>query len=505
MVELLDPGMLDGFARAFSTETVLYCILGVTLGMFVGVLPGVGILATIALLMPLTFHLDPTTGISMLAGIYYGAAYGGSTASILLNLPGTANTAVTCLDGYPMSKQGRAGIALFMTTIASFIGSIVGILMLAAFAFPLSKMALQFGPQEYFAMMLLGLVAASMMSTGTPLKSMTMVALGLLIGIVGTDVTSGHARYTFGVPQFYDGLSIVAIALGLFGLAELVRNAGQITSNTLSAGDITFRSMMPTREDWRRSWGAIARGTGIGSFFGVLPGTGSLIASFVAYAVERRVSSRPEEFGKGAIEGIAGPEASNNAAIQTAFIPTLTLGIPGDAIMALMLSVLLIHGIVPGPQLISSDPGMFWGLVISFLFGNFVLLILNIPLIGIWVRVLTIPYSVLFPAIIGFLCIGVYSVNYSIIDLYVLTAFGLLGFLLHSLHFPMAPLLLGLILGPMMEENFRRAMILQRGDVSRFLENPLTVAFLAVTMVLVFYMAFAEVRKRKLALKRETS
>lgn len=493
--------MIEGLTNALSGRTLLYCFIGVSLGTFVGVLPGVGILATIAMLMPLTFHLDAMTGIVMLAGIYYGAAYGGSTASILLNLPGTANTAVTCLDGYPMARQGRAGIALFTTTIASFVGSFIGIVLLALLAFPLSRVALSFGSQEYFALMVMGLIAASVMASGSALKSVAMVVLGIMIGLVGIDINYGVSRFTFGLRDFYDGLSLVAIALGLFGLSELMRNAGVMTRVTVKAKEITLRSMLPTRKDWSRSWPAMLRGSSVGTLFGVLPGTGGMIASFVSYAVERRVTRYPEEMGKGAIEGIAGPEAANNAAIQTAFIPTLTLGIPGDAVMALMLGVFMIHGITPGPQIMNNDPGMFWGLVVSFFVGNVMLLILNIPLIGIWVRVLSIPYSVLFPSIVAFLCIGVYSVGNSVVDLYVLIAFGLAGYGMYILHFPIAPLILGLILGPMMEENFRRAMLLSRGDPMTFLNRPLSALFIGLSLLLVIFMVYTEIRKRQIARK----
>lgn len=499
MVEGFGAEFLQGAGWALAPTTMLYCTIGVSLGMIVGVLPGVGIMATIALLMPFTFHLEPMLGIAMLAGIYYGAAYGGSTASILLNMPGTAQTAVTCLDGYPMARQGRAGVALFMTTIASFVGSVVGIAILVSLAFPLARFALRIGPQEYFAIMLLGLVMASVMTAGgSVLKSLAMTVAGIVIGLVGVDVTSGVARFTYGNVHFFDGLQIVAIALGLFGLAELMRNAGNPSPRRFDAGDLSFRAMLPTRDDWRRAGPAMARGSGIGAFFGALPGTGGLIGSFISYAVERRVSKQPERFGKGAIEGISAPESANNAAIQTAFIPTLTLGIPGDAVMALMLGVLIIHGITPGPQMISNDPAMFWGLIVTFLFGNVVLLILNIPLIGLWVRILAIPYSILFPAIIGFLCIGVYSVNYAVHDLYVLVAFGIAGYALHLLRFPIAPVLLGLVLGPMMEENFRRAMILQRGDPIGFLRQPMSATLLGITALLLLYMAFRAVREGRI-------
>jgi len=498
MVESFGADFLQGTSWALAPTTMLYCTLGVTLGMIVGVLPGVGIMATIALLMPFTFHLEPMLGIAMLAGIYYGAAYGGSTASILLNMPGTAQSAVTCLDGYPMSKQGRAGVALFMTTIASFVGSAIGIAVLVSLAFPLARLALKIGPQEYFAIMVLGLVMASVMTTGgSVLKSLAMTAAGVMIGLVGVDVTSGAARFTFGNVHFFDGLQIVAVALGFFGLAELVRNAGNAAPRKVRAGDLSFRSMLPTRDDWRRAWPAMFRGSGIGSMFGALPGTGGMLASFMSYAVERRVSKRPEEFGQGAIEGVSAPESANNAAIQTAFIPTLTLGIPGDAVMALMLGVFIIHGITPGPQMISNDPAMFWGLIVTFLFGNIILLILNIPLIGVWVRILAIPYSILFPAIIAFLCIGVYSVNYSVHDLYVLIAFGIAGYVLHMLSFPIAPVMLGMVLGPMMEENFRRAMILQRGDLMGFMRQPISATLLSLTALMLLFMVFKALRESR--------
>lgn len=496
MVGNFGADFLQGITWALSPSTMLYCTLGVMLGMIVGVLPGVGIMATIALLMPFTFHLEPMLGIAMLAGIYYGAAYGGSTASILLNMPGTAQSAVTCLDGYPMSQQGRAGVALFMTTIASFVGSLIGIAILVSLTFPLARLALKIGPQEYFAIMVLGLVMASVMTTGgSVLKSLAMTATGILIGLVGVDVTSGVARFAFGNVHFFDGLQIVAVALGFFGLSELMRNAGNTAPRKVKARDLSFRSMLPTSDDWRRAWPAMFRGSGIGALFGALPGTGGLIASFISYAVERRVSKQPELFGQGAIEGISAPEAANNSAIQTAFIPTLTLGIPGDAVMALMLGVFIIHGITPGPQMISNDPGMFWGLIVTFLFGNIVLLILNIPLIGVWVRILAIPYSILFPAIVAFLCIGVYSVNYSVHDLYVLIGFGIAGYVFNILNFPIAPVLLGVVLGPMMEENFRRAMILQRGDLMGFLYQPISASLLSITALMLLYMAYKALNK----------
>lgn len=492
-IDQLFANLAIGVEVAFSGQALFYCLVGVVAGTFIGVLPGIGPLATIAMLMPLTFHFEPTIAIIMLAGIYYGAAYGGSTASILLNLPGTASAAVTCLDGYPMTRQGRAGVALFVTSICSFVGGVIGIVLLALFSPPLARLALEFGSQEYFALMVLGLTAACLMSTAAPFRSLSMVALGLVLGIVGVDVNSGQPRFTFGMIELYNGLPLAAVALGLFGLPEIIANAARKDRPApLKVGQVTMRSMIPSREDVRRSWKATLRGSGVGAFFGALPGTGGLVASFMSYALEKRVSKRPEEFGKGAIEGIAGPEASNNAAVQTAFIPTLTLGIPGDAIMALMLGVLLIHGVTPGPQLVTQNPEMFWGLVVSFLIGNVILVILNIPLIGIWIRLLSIPYSTLFPAIIVFVCVGVYSVNYSVADLFVVMAMGVVGYGMMLLRFEPTPLVLGLILGPMMEENLRRSMLLSRGDPLVFFERPLSASFLAAAILMVLWMAWSQ-------------
>ena len=494
----------QGAATAFSPGNLFYCLIGVTFGTFIGVLPGIGVLSTIAMLMPLTFHLDPTGAIIMMAGIYYGAAYGGSTASILLNLPGTAQTAITCLDGHPMAKQGRGGVALFMTTIASFIGSIVGMVILAGFAVPLAKLAFSFRAPEYFALMLMGLLGAALMSSTAPFKSLSMVALGVVLGLVGLDVNSGTIRLAFGYQEFYNGLPLVAIALGLFGLPEVMRSAGQLVPVAASMRDMRMRDMLPTREDWRRSWPAITRGTGIGAFFGTLPGTGGTIASFISYAVEKRASPYPEQFGHGAIEGVAGPEAANNSAVQTAFIPTLTLGIPGDAVMALILAVLMINGLQPGPELVSGRPDMFWGLILSFVIGNVMLLIVNIPMIRIWIAVLTIPYSILFPAIVIFMCIGVYSVNYAIIDIAVLLIAGGFGYIMLLLKLPPAELILGLILGPLIEEHFRRAMQLARGNFLVFFERPLSAAFLTVCILMVVWTIYGLIRKKRRVIPGES-
>jgi len=498
MTDLLSNLAL-GFEVAFSVQALWYCFFGVLLGTFVGVLPGVGALAAISLLLPLTFGMEATHALIMLAGIYYGSNYGGSTASILLNLPGTPSSAVACLDGYPMSRQGRGGVALLMTAIASFIGSIIGMIIMGLFSPPLARLAMSFSAPDYFALMVLGMIAAALLSSGSPLRGLAMIGLGALLGLVGRDIHSGLLRFSYGVDELYEGLPLVAVALGIFGLPEVIRNAGWIKARHIDAKDITLRSMIPTREDWRRSWGAIFRGTGLGSFFGALPGTGGLLASFMSYSMEKRISKDPSQFGKGAVEGVAGPEAANNAAVQTAFIPTLTLGIPGDVVMAIMLGALMIHGIQPGAAVITSHPDLFWGLLVSFLFGNIFLIILNVPLIGLWVRLLSIPYSVLYPFIIAFICIGVYSVNSSVLDLYVLIFFGVLGCLLAYFRFEPAPLILGLILGPMLEVNMRRALMMSRGDYTVFISRPISAIFLGAAVLIVAWTLWGVYRRHRAA------
>lgn len=476
-----------GLAVAFSLGGLFYCFLGVFLGTFIGVLPGIGIMATLAMLLPITYHLDPNYALIMLAGIYYGASYGGSTASILMNLPGTATSAVTGLDGYPMARAGRAGQALFMTAIASFVGSLIGVVLLAGFSVPLARVALRFGPQEYVALMALGLIAASVIGTGRSIRSLASVALGLALGLVGLDLNSGVARFTFGLPVLFDGLPLVAVAIGLFGLPEIIASAGRDNLPKVQQNKIRMRDMLPTREDWRRSAMPMLRGSGFGGFFGALPGTGGLVATFVSYAVERRISKRPEEFGKGAIEGVAAPEAANNAAVQAAFIPTLSLGIPGDPVMAIMLGVMMVHGIIPGPNVIQSSPDLFWGLIVSFIIGNFMLLILNLPLVGMWVRLLSIPYNLLFPVIVAFTCIGIYSINYQIVDVFVLLAFGFLGWGMKTLNFEVAPLLLGFVLGPMIEEYFRRSLVVSGGDLTSFIDRPISGTIIVITFAILLW------------------
>ena len=486
-------GLALGVQAAFTPTTLFYCFVGVLLGTLIGVLPGIGALAAISLLLPITFHLDPSSAIVMLAGVYYGSVYGGSTAAILLNLPGTPATAVTCLDGYPMAKAGRAGVALFSTTIASFCGAMIGLAILVGFTPTISELGLKFGPWEYFAMMLLGLIAASTLAEGSPLKGIAMVVLGILLGLIGVDVNTGVPRFDFGMMELMDGLSLVALAMGVFGVSEVIASINRIKRGG-KAEKITMRSMLPERKEWRQSFFPMLRGAGVGSFFGALPGTGASIASFLSYAVEKRVSKTPERFGKGAIEGIVAPETANNAAVQTAFVPTLSLGIPGDAVMALMLGALIIHGIQPGPMLIAEQPALFWGLIVSFVIGNIMLLVLNIPLIGVWVSILRIPYRVLYPAILIFLALGVYSVKNSTFDVVMVALIGVLGYAMVVLRFGAAPLLLGFILGPLMEEHLRRAMLLSRGDPVVFLQRPISATLLAVCLGLLLWALWATLR-----------
>ena len=469
-----------GFEHALSFDALLFCFIGVTIGTFVGVLPGVGALAAVSLCLPMTYYLDPMVALIMLAGIFYGAQYGSSTAAILLNVPGTVTAAVTCLDGHPMTKQGRAGLALFVTTICSFMGGSIAIILMMGFTPLIARAALSFSSAEYFMIMTLGLIVASTISTGSQIKSLAMVAVGLALGLVGTDLNSGVSRFTFGQIALYDGISLVPIAMGLFGVAEILNSLQTSGPRELNTTSITFRSMMPSRREWRDIVGPTLRGTAIGAGIGALPGSGATVATFMAYAVEKRRSKTPERFGKGAIEGIAAPEAANNAAVQTAFIPTLSLGIPGDALMAFLLGAMLIHGIVPGPRFLVDQPEMFWGLVASFWIGNVLLLVLNIPLIGLWVKMLSIPYNILFPAMLFFICIGVYSIEYQVFDIGLVILFGIVGFLMNRFGYPPAPLLLGFILGPMMEEHFKRTLLMSRGSLSIFMERPISVVLLVI-------------------------
>lgn len=472
-----------GFSTATSASNLFYCFAGVFLGTFIGVLPGVGPLAAVAMLLPVSFYLEPTTALVMLAGVYYGAEYGGSIASILLNIPGTPSSSVTCIDGYPMAQQGRAGIALFATSVASFFGGVFGVIVMVLLAPKLAEFALLFQPAEYFSVMVLGLIAASIVSSSGVLRGLMMVCLGILLGTIGVDVNSGDARFTAGIPELRDGVSLVVVAMGLFGISEVMVSLRGATKS-YAGQNVRGRDIFPTRAEWRRSFLPALRGSTIGSFFGTLPGTGQTVASFVGYALEKKISRNKAQFGKGAIEGVVVPESANNAAAQTAFIPTLTLGIPGSTTMALMLGALMIHGITPGPRLISDHPDLFWGLVVSFLFGNFFLLVLNIPLIGLWVRLLRVPHYYLYPTVIMMICVGVYGISNSLTDVWATLAFGLIGYVLRLFRFEPAPMLIGFVLGPMMEEFFRRAMLLSRGDPMVFLERPGSAALLGIGALL---------------------
>jgi TctA family transporter len=487
--------LIFGFSVALTLQNLWFCFIGVLLGTLIGVLPGIGPLATIAMLLPLTFNVPPVAALIMLAGIYYGAQYGGSTTAILVNLPGETSAVVTCMDGHQMAKQGRAGPALAIAAIGSFFAGTVCTLLIAIFGPPLAEMALKFGAPEYFSLMLMGLVAAAVLAGDNMTKSLAMVVVGLLIGIVGTDVNSGMARYSFGFPELTDGIGFIVIAVGVFAVGEIIANLGDPEERKLYTNKVT--GLMPTKKDLKDSFWPIVRGTGIGAFLGVLPGTGPAIASFSSYMLEKKVSKDPSRFGKGAIEGVAGPESANNADAQCKFIPTLTLGIPASAVMALMLGALTIQGIAPGPQVMTQKPDLFWGLVASMWIGNAMLVILNLPLIGLWVALLKVPYRMLFPAIMTFSCIGIYSVNNSAFEVYLAAIFGIIGIIWMKLEMPPAPMLLGFVLGPLMEENLRRALLISRGDPTVFVTRPISLGFIIATVLILVIMVLPAVKARR--------
>jgi putative tricarboxylic transport membrane protein len=484
-----------GFDTAFTLQNLLYCLIGCILGTLIGVLPGLGPIATIAMLLPATYALPPIAALIMLAGIYYGSQYGGSTTAILLNIPGETSSVVTAIDGYQMARNGRAGVALFTAGMGSFFAGCVATLVLAAFAAPLSQLAFKFGPAEYFSLMVLGLIGAVVLASGSLIKAIGMIILGLLMGLIGTDVNSGVSRYAFDIPELSDGIGFVAVAMGVFGFAEIMGNLEKTGEDEGFLNKLT--SMVPTKTDVKRMIPSILRGTTIGSILGILPGGGAALAAFGAYSVEKKSSKYSHEFGKGAIEGVAGPEAANNAAAQTSFIPLLTLGIPPNAVMALMVGAMTIHNIQPGPQVMTSNPALFWGLIASMWIGNVMLILLNLPLIGIWVKLLKIPYRFLYPAILVFCCIGVYTVNNTVFDVYVTAGFGLIGYLFFKLGCEPPPLLLGFVLGPMMEENFRRALLLSRGDFTTFVTRPLSLGLLIAAALLVVIVALPAVKKTR--------
>ena len=486
---------MHGFSIALEPHNLLWCFVGVMVGNLVGVLPGMGVLSAISILLPLTFGMKPVAAVLMLSGIYYGAQYGGAICSILLNLPCHPPHAVTCLDGFPMTKQGRGGVALGITMLGSMFGAAFGILQMIFFAPYVAKVAFQFGAPEICSLMLLGLLAGSTLAKGSPLKGVAMTMLGLMLGIMGTDVNTGVERFTFGVVDLSDGLELVALSLGLFGIAEFLRSVNNTAPLNLAYTNIKVADMVPTKEDIKRSAFPILRGTLVGSLCSCIPGTGPTIASFVAYATEKKVSNTPERFGHGAIEGVAAPEASTHSSVQGDFIPTMSLGIPGDAVMALLLGALIIHGITPGPRLIVEHPDLFWGLIASFWVGNLILIILNVPMIGIWVKMLMIPYKYLYPSALFFICIGVFAARNSLFDVGATLALGMFGYLLVLLKFEPAPILLGFVLGPRFEENFRRALIISRGDLMTFVERPISGVFLGFCLLLIGAQIYVRIRK----------
>jgi putative tricarboxylic transport membrane protein len=496
-MELLNNLAL-GFGVAFTVQNLLYAFGGAMLGTLIGVLPGLGPVATIAMLLPSIYALDATPALIMLAGIYYGAQYGGSTTAILINVPGESSSVVTAIDGYKMARKGRAGAALAAAGLGSFFAGCVGTIIIAAFAPPLTELAFKFGPAEYFSLMVLGLIGAVVLASGSLIKAIGMIILGLLLGQINTDVISGVPRYSFDIPELTDGIGFVAIAMGVFGFGEIIANLGQPAENReVFTKDV--KGLWPTKQDFLFAWPAVIRGTALGSILGVLPGGGALLASFAAYTVEKKAPMKPGEvpFGEGNIRGVAGPESANNAGAQTSFIPMLTLGIPPNAVMALMVGAMTIKGIQPGPQVMTSNPQLFWGLIASMWVGNAMLIILNLPLIGMWIKLLTVPYRFLFPAILSFCCIGLYTLNNNNFDVFAGVLFGLIGYIFYKLSCEAAPLLLGFILGPMMEENLRRALLLSRGDWGTFFTRPLSAALLLAAFAMIVVVSLPAIKNRR--------
>jgi len=494
-MEQLLSNLALGFSVALTLNNLMYCFIGCMLGTLIGVLPGIGPIATIAMLLPATFTLPPESSLIMLAGIYYGAQYGGSTTAILVNLPGESSSVVTALDGYQMARQGRAGVALATAAMGSFFAGCVATFMLAAAAPPLAQIAFKFGPAEYFSLMVLGLIAAVVLAHGSVIKAIGMILLGLLLGLVGTDVNSGMARFSFGIPELTDGIGFVAIAMGVFGFAEIIKNLEQGEAREVFTNKVT--SLWPSKQDFKDAFPAVLRGTALGSLLGILPGGGAVLGSFSAYTLEKKIAKDPSKFGKGDIRGVAAPEAANNAAAQTSFIPLLTLGIPPNPVMALMVGAMIIQGIQPGPQVMTERPQLFWGMIVSMWIGNLMLVVLNLPLIGMWIKLLKVPYRLLYPAILVFCCIGVYSLNNSPFDVLMTALFGFIGYVFVKLECEPAPLLLGFILGPMMEENLRRAMLLSRGDPMTFVTRPLSATLLAVSLLLIIIIFLPAIRKKR--------
>lgn len=493
-MELMQSLMI-GFETALTFQNLFYCFIGVALGTAIGVLPGLGPLATITMLLPVTYGLPPTAALIMLAGIYYGAQYGGSTTAILVNLPGELSSVVTCIDGHQMAKNGRAGTALAAAALASFLAGTIATLVVAACAPILTELAFEFGPTEYFSLMALGLIGAVVLAHGSLLKAIGMIFIGVILGLVGSDVNSGAIRFSFGIPELEDGISLVGISMGAFAFVEIITHLEAKTSRGTVIAKV--KGLWLNRTELRQAAPAALRGTLLGSLLGVLPGGGALLASFASYALEKKISKTPEGFGKGAIEGVAGPEAANNAGAQTSFIPMLTLGIPATATMALLVGAMTIHNIQPGPQVMTSNPELFWGLIASMWVGNLMLVVLNLPMIGIWIRLLTMPYKVLYLAILLFCTIGAFSAVNSVFDIKIAALFGLVGYIFHKLKCEPAPLLLGFVLGPMMEENFRRAMLLAHGDLSVFITEPISAVLLACSAAMIIVVALPFIRNKR--------
>ncbi|MEO5694323.1 MAG: tripartite tricarboxylate transporter permease [Usitatibacter sp.] len=485
-----------GFGVALTLSNIMYCFVGVLLGTLIGVLPGIGPIATISMLLPATFVLPPVSALIMLAGIYYGAQYGGSTTAILVNLPGEVSSVVTCLDGYQMARQGNAGKALGVAALGSFFAGSVATFLIAGFAPPLAELALKFGPADYFSLMVLGLIAAVVLAHGSLIKAVAMIVLGLLIGLIGTDVNSGVARYSFGLPELIDGIGIGTIAMGTFGFSEIIRNleTGEADREVFTKN---ITGLLPNWSDIKQATFPVFRGTALGSMLGILPGGGPTLAAFSAYTLEKKLAKDPSRFGKGAIEGVAAPESANNAAAQTSFIPLLTLGIPSNPTMALMIGAMIIHGIQPGPQIMTARPDLFWGMIASMWVGNFLLVVLNLPLIGMWVKLLTLKYDYLFPAILIFCCIGVYSISNASYDVLMAALFGFIGYSFIKLEVEPAPLLLGFVLGPMMEENLRRALLLSRGDPVVFVTRPISLTLLVISAALILIVVSPSIAKKR--------
>ena len=488
--------LATGFSAAFSLKNLGFALIGCLLGTLIGVLPGIGPIPAIAMLLPITFGLEPLSSLIMLAGLYYGAQYGGSTTSILVNIPGEAASIVTCIDGHQMAKQGRAGAALGVAALGSFFAGCVGTVFIAAFGPPLAALAQEFNSPDYFSLMVLGLVTAVVLAHGSVIKAIGMVLVGLLLGLVGTDTNSGLTRYTFGISEIWEGIDFLPLVIGLFGIVEIIRNLEQHSLPRILVR-AKLRDVWPSVKDFHKSWPAVLRGTGVGSLLGILPGGGAVLAAFASYTIEKKVASDPSRFGKGAIEGVAGPESANNAAAQTSFIPLLTLGLPSNAIMALMMGAMIIQGIQPGAAVMTKHPDLFWGMVASMWIGNAMLVLLNLPLIGIWIRLLSVPYRLLYPAILLFCIIGVFSINTSIAQLMIMAVFAAFGYALYKFGCEPAPLVLGFILGPLMEENLRRALVLSRGDPMVFFERPISATLLAITAAVIALIVLPQFRKTR--------